>query len=103
MKYSDIVINATGREYETRNFKFHDINVKGPANLARMAREMGVKRFVHISSINAKENPQTLFLPGGSEWLKTKWQGEMAVLEEFPDATIFRPVEMYGSPDHLVQ
>ena len=58
MKYSDIVINLIGREYETMNYKFEDVNVKGPALLAKCAREMGVKRFVHISSINARENPE---------------------------------------------
>merc|ERR1711936_632843 len=102
MKYSDVVINATGREYETLNFKFKDINVTGPALLAKCAREMGVKRFIHISSINASDNPQWLFMPGGSNFLKTKREGERAVLAEFPDATIFRPTEMYGHGDHLV-
>ena len=58
MKYSDVVINCIGREYETRNFKFKDVNVTGPATLARIAKEMGVKRFIHISSINASDNPQ---------------------------------------------
>jgi len=101
MKYSDVVINLIGREHETLNFKFKDVNVTGPATLARIAREMGVKRFIHISSINAKENPDSLFLPGGSNWLRTKWQGEQAVLQEFPDATIFRPCEMYGHGDHF--
>merc|ERR1711962_637976 len=102
MKYSDVVINATGREYETLNFKFKDINVTGPALLAKCAREMGVKRFIHLSSINASDNPEWLFLPGGSNWLKTKREGERAVLAEFPDATIFRPTEMYGEADYLV-
>jgi len=102
MKYSDIVINCIGREYETRNFKFKDVNVTGPATLARIAKEMGVKRFIHISSINASDNPQWIFMPGGSNFLKTKREGERAVLAEFPDATIFRPTEMYGHGDHLV-
>ena len=42
-------------------------------------------------------------MPGGSNWLKTKREGERAVLAEFPDATIFRPSEMYGHGDHLVR
>ena len=41
-------------------------------------------------------------MPGGSNFLKTKREGERAVLAEFPDATIFRPSEMYGHGDHLV-
>ena len=45
---------------------------------------------------------QWLFMPGGSNWLKTKREGERAVLAEFPDATIFRPTEMYGEADYLV-
>lgn len=103
MKYSDVVVNLVGREYETRNYKFKDVNVTVPAKLARIAKEMGVSRFIHISSINASDNPQSLFMPGGSPWLKTKREGERAVLKEFPDATIFRPCEMYGHADHLVK
>ncbi len=58
MKYSEVVINLVGRNFETSNFKFKDVNTDGPARLARIAREMGVKRFIHISSINASENPE---------------------------------------------
>eukprot|EP00095_Tigriopus_kingsejongensis_P005589 maker-scaffold12_size759060-snap-gene-6.21 protein:Tk05589 transcript:maker-scaffold12_size759060-snap-gene-6.21-mRNA-1 annotation:"nadh dehydrogenase 1 alpha subcomplex subunit mitochondrial precursor" len=99
MKYSNVVINLVGRQWETRNFSFQDINVEAPAKMARIAREMGVKRFIHISDINARENPKRVFLPGGSKYLRTKWEGEQRVLEEFPDATIFRPTELYGIGD----
>ena len=58
MKYSDVVVNCIGREFETRNFKFKDVNVTGPALVAKCAREMGIKRFIHISSINASDNPE---------------------------------------------
>jgi len=103
MKYSDIVINLIGREFETRNFKFEDVNVKGPALIAKCAKEMGVERLIHISSINARETPETIlwYAGGPSKWLRTKWEGEQAVLKEFPDATIFRACEMYGYNDHF--
>ena len=61
MKYSDIVINLIGREFETRNFKFEDVNVKGPALIAKCAKEMGVERLIHISSINARETPEVSY------------------------------------------
>ena len=74
MKYSDIVINCIGREYETRNFKFKDVNVTGPATLARIAKEMGVKRFIHISSINASDNPQVCIFSHYKIKLEHVWQ-----------------------------
>ena len=48
---------------------------------------------------------QTLlwYARGPSKWLRTKWEGEQAVLKEFPDATIFRACEMYGYGDHFTQ
>jgi len=70
--------------------------------LARLARECGVQNFVHISALNAREKPKRLFMPKGSNYLRTKWLGEKAVLEEFPDATIFRPSDMFGTSDCFV-
>jgi len=102
MQHSDVVINLIGREYETRNYKFEDVNIHGPKMLARLARECGVQNFIHISAINAREKPKRLFMPKPSNFLKTKWLGEKAVLEEFPDATIFRPADMYGTSDAFV-
>ena len=58
MQHSDVVINLTGREWETSNFKFEDINIHGPKMLAKLARECGVKTFIHISALNAREKPQ---------------------------------------------
>lgn len=101
MQHSDVVINLTGREWETSNFKFEDVNIHGPKMLARLARESGVKDFIHISALNARETPKRLFMPKGSNFLRTKWLGEKAVLEEFPDATIFRPADMYGTGDYF--
>jgi len=102
MQHSDVVINLIGREYETRNYKFEDINIHGPKMLARLARECGVQNFIHISALNAREKPKRLFMPNPSNFLRTKWLGEKAVLEEFPDATIFRPADMYGTGDAFV-
>ena len=56
----------------------------------------GVKRLVHMSHLNARAKPEQAWLPGGSRWLATKYQGELAVRAEFPEATIFRPSDVYG-------
>jgi len=102
VKHSNIVINLVGRGIETTNFSFRDVNVDGPALLAKVCKEMGVQRLVHMSSINAREQPQTAFLKNGSEWLRTKWEGELAVRNEFPEATIFRCPDVYGQQDQFI-
>ena len=62
MKHSDVVINLIGRQFETRNFKFEDVNIHGPRMLAKLARECGVKNFIHISDLNAREKPKVKIL-----------------------------------------
>ena len=79
-----------GRTWETRNYSFEDVNITGPQRIARVCKEMGVQRLVHMSHINAREEPEVAFLKGGSRFLATKYQGELAVRAEFPEATIFR-------------
>lgn len=62
IKYSNVVINLVGREWETRLFNFDDINVQGARTLARLAKKAGVERFIHLSALNASENPPTVSL-----------------------------------------
>jgi len=99
MQYSNVVINLVGRDYETRNFSFQDVHVDGPRRMARIAKEAGVERFIHMSHLNATANPQKIFLE--SQYLKSKYEGELAVKAEFPEATIFKPTDMYGEDDRF--
>eukprot|EP00092_Neocalanus_flemingeri_P017112 GFUD01018507.1.p1 GENE.GFUD01018507.1~~GFUD01018507.1.p1 ORF type:complete len:445 (-),score=106.86 GFUD01018507.1:111-1397(-) len=102
VSHSNIVINLIGRGYETKNFSYEDANVTGPQTIARLCKEAGVKRLVHMSHINARENPESAFLPGGSRFLKSKYLGELAVKSEFPEATIFRASDVYGQGDSFL-
>lgn len=102
MQHSDVVINCIGKENETRNFSFDEVHVEGPRRMARIAREVGVKRFIHLSALNCSPNPTPVVLKNGSQFLKSKYYGELAVREEFPDATIFRPADILGEHDRFL-
>ncbi|XP_053671882.1 NADH dehydrogenase [ubiquinone] 1 alpha subcomplex subunit 9, mitochondrial [Anopheles nili] len=103
VKYSNVVINLVGRDWETKNFTFKDVHVDGARRLARIARQAGVEKFVHTSSLNATPNPQPFFTKEGSKFLQSKYYGEQAVREEFPDAIVFRPSDIYGQEDRFLR
>lgn len=103
LRHSNVVINLIGRDWETKNFTFDDIYVHGPARIARLAKECGVEKLIHVSSLNAEEYPEPLMLPGGSKILKTKFKGEQIVRDIFPDAVVFRPSDIYGSEDRFLR
>lgn len=58
MKYSNVVINLIGREWPTKNFSLHDVNVDGARRIAALAKKCGVERFIHMSHLNASPNPK---------------------------------------------
>lgn len=102
MKFSNIVVNTIGKWNETKNFTFEELYVDGPRRMARIARECGVKKFIHISHLNANPNPTPVVLKKGSQILKMKYFGEEAVREEFPEAIIIRPSDILGESDNFL-
>ncbi|CAN0527019.1 unnamed protein product, partial [Ectocarpus sp. 8 AP-2014] len=63
--------------------------------LARAAKAQGVKNFVHVSALAADPDSP-------SRWAQTKFAGELAVKEAFPEATIVRPAKLFGNNDRLL-
>lgn len=57
MKYSNVVINLVGRDWETKNFKFNEVHHEGAKRIARISREMGVERLIHVSALNVDPLP----------------------------------------------
>ncbi|VVD03420.1 NADH dehydrogenase [ubiquinone] 1 alpha subcomplex subunit 9, mitochondrial [Leptidea sinapis] len=103
VQYSNVVINLVGRDFETKNFKYMDVHVDGARRLARISREMGVERFIHLSYLNASKNPKPLVMKKPSMYKISKYMGEQAVKEEFPSATIIRASDIYGSEDRFLR
>jgi NADH dehydrogenase (ubiquinone) 1 alpha subcomplex subunit 9 len=112
---ADVVVNMIGKRYETKhmfptnekgqldftfgsrvNFSFKEVNVDIASKIARIAAETpSVKQLVHVSALAA--NPDST-----SEWARTKYEGEMAVKEIFPEATIIRPATLFGVEDRFL-
>ncbi|HEU0216491.1 MAG TPA: complex I NDUFA9 subunit family protein [Stellaceae bacterium] len=88
----DALINCVGILYEHGSQKFDVVHHSAPAKLARLAREAGVERLVHISAIGA--DPRST-----SAYARTKAAGEQAVRDAFPTATILRPSIVFGPED----
>lgn len=107
---ADVVVNMIGKYYESgqpyqidkfpyvsyrKNYSFTETNVDIPFTIAEICREMQVDHLVHVSSASAKPDAR-------SEWSRTKYQGELAVKEAFPWATIIRPTQVFGQEDTLM-
>ena len=107
---ADIVINLVGKYYATRalenipkfpylNYKINtslaEANIDVPKTIAELCTEMQVDNLIHVSSAAASPD-------SASEWARTKYAGEQAVLEAFPWATIVRPTQLFGHEDKLL-
>jgi len=88
----DALINCVGILGEHGAQTFDRVHHTAPARLARLAREAGVARFVHISAIGA--DPRS-----SSAYARSKAAGEQAVKDAFPTATILRPSIVFGPED----
>lgn len=103
MKYSNVVINLIGKGLETTNFDFDAVHVEGARTIARIAKESGVKRLIHVSALNVQpELTRHVLKKKGSNFYRSKYYGELAVREEFPEATIFRPASIWGQEDKFL-
>ena len=86
------VLNIAGVVNAPDAAGFEAGNVTGTSNMLAAAKEAGIKRFVHVSSLSARE-PQ-LSIYGAS-----KLRGEKLVGTSMLDWTIIRPPGVYGPGD----
>jgi uncharacterized protein YbjT (DUF2867 family) len=91
---SGALVACVGILRESGSQTFERVHHTGPALLARIAREAGVERFVHISAIGADSRSP-------SAYARTKAAGEAAVRDAFPTVTILRPSVVFGAEDQF--
>jgi NADH dehydrogenase len=86
------VVNLVGVGYETGRQRFGSVNVEGAEAVARIARDLGVARLVHMSALGADATSD-------SRYARTKGEAEAAVRAAFPEAVIVRPSIVFGPGD----
>ncbi|MET3436799.1 complex I NDUFA9 subunit family protein [Sphingomonas sp. 1185] len=88
---ADAVVNLVG----VMGGNMQRIHVDGARTVAEAARGAGVEALAHVSAIGADSN-------GAAAYARSKGQGEDAVRQAFPNATILRPSIVFGREDQFV-
>lgn len=88
---ADAVVNLVG----VMGGNMERIHVDGARAVAEAAARAGAKALVHVSAIGADAH-------GAAAYARSKGQGEDAVRQAFPGATILRPSIVFGREDQFV-
>ncbi len=89
---ADAVLHVAGAVNVPTREAFAEANIAGTQRLVDAARAAGVRRFIHVSSLAARE-------PGLSAYGWSKAGAEEVVRESGLDWTIVRPPAIYGPRD----
>lgn len=89
---ASVVLHIAGVVSAPDEQGFEDGNVWGTLNVVNAALDAGVPRFVHVSSLSARE-------PELSLYGKSKLRGEKIVKASSLDWTVVRPPAVYGPRD----
>ncbi len=92
----ETVIHLVGIIVERKGATFEKIHNQGTMNLVDACREAGVRRFIYISALGARENAR-------SRYHKTKWEAERAVITSGMEYIIFRPSIMIGEGGEFIK
>ena len=91
---ADAVINLVGVLYQDGANSFDAVQAAGAASIAELAAEAGISTFVHVSAIGADAQSDSLYA-------RSKGEGEKAVRDAIPEATILRPSIVFGQEDQF--
>lgn len=89
---ASVVLHIAGVVNAPDSQGFEDGNVWGTLNVVNAALDAGVPRFVHVSSLSARE-------PDLSVYGQSKLRGEKIVKASSLDWTVVRPPAVYGPRD----
>ena len=91
---TDAVVNLAGILQERGGQRFAALHAEGAGDVARLAREAGAGRLVHVSALGADPDSP-------SRYARSKAEGEHRVRDSFPGATLLRPSILFGEGDRF--
>ena len=91
----ETVIHLIGIIAEKKGVTFEIIHTQGTGALVEACKDAGVRRFIYISALGARENAR-------SRYHRTKWEAEQAVIKSGMDYVIFRPSIMIGEGGEFI-
>ncbi len=89
----DVVVNCIGILAERGKSGFTRLHTELPRAIAKACVAEKAGRFIHLSAIACDLNH--------SKYGKSKRNGELAIFENFPAATILRPAVVFGADDNF--
>ncbi|MCC6792262.1 MAG: complex I NDUFA9 subunit family protein [Thermomicrobiales bacterium] len=91
----DTVIHLVAIISEEGGATFDKVIRQGTVNVVEEAKRAGVRRFIDMSAMGARDDPRY-------PYLKAKWDGEQAVKSSGMAWTIFRPSVVFGPGDGFI-
>lgn len=96
LKKTDVVINLLGILHQSKKESFDNIHHIWPSHLAKVMKDLGIKRLLHVSALGASIKAPSLYL-------KSKALGESELLKQKNlDITILRPSIIFGAKDNFI-
>ena len=94
-KKADLCVNLVGILFEQKKGNtFKNIHTIFPSVLAKLSKEYNLDHFIHLSALGINDAKD-------SYYAKSKLEGEIEVLKNFPLATILRPSIVYSIDDNF--
>ncbi|OLB47795.1 MAG: hypothetical protein AUI13_17255 [Gemmatimonadetes bacterium 13_2_20CM_2_69_23] len=94
---ADVIVHLVGIIVEAGSATFEAVHVEGTRRLLTAAREAGVRRFVHMSAVGARDEP------GATRYHRTKWRAEELVRSSGLSHAIFRPSIISGPENRPIR
>ena len=91
---ADAIVNLVGILFSAGKQTFKSVQDEGARHVAEAAKAAGAKAFVHVSAIGADAGAPSIYA-------RTKAEGEAAVKDVLPDASIVRPSVVFGPEDEF--